>query len=164
MPFPTHIVATGGFIEDEQGNILLVKTRDGGWVYLGGQVEVGENLIDGLIREIKEESGIAGVYSNTGIFKWYGGELLAVTEETTDSRWVAKDKVLDFIENPAIQVSYAGMRSSSNTYVQNTSFVKQTQVSKTPLSVLSDFTVNSIHTHHLYSFLLSYLSCSMIRT
>lgn len=37
-------------------------------------MEVGENLIDGLIREIKEESGIdvsvgslVGVYSNTGI-------------------------------------------------------------------------------------------------
>ncbi|MGG3311029.1 NUDIX hydrolase, partial [Paenibacillus lautus] len=74
MPFPTQIVATGGFVEDGQGNILLVKTRDGGWVYPGGQVEVGENLIDGLIREIKEESGIdvsvgslVGVYSNTGI-------------------------------------------------------------------------------------------------
>ncbi|MGG4345249.1 NUDIX hydrolase [Paenibacillus lautus] len=132
MPFPTHIVATGGFVEDGQGNILLVKTRDGGWVYPGGQVEVGENLIDGLIREIKEESGIdttvsylIGVYSNTGIFKWYdgvtdvptqvgfdfvckpvGGELLAVTEETTDSRWVAKDKVLDFIEHPAIRTRY----------------------------------------------------------
>lgn len=73
MTFPTHIVATGGFVEDGQGNILLVKTRDGGWVYPGGQVEVGENLIDGLIREIKEESGIdvsvgslVGVYSNTG--------------------------------------------------------------------------------------------------
>lgn len=57
MPFPTHIVAKGGFVEDGQGNILLVKTRDGGWVYPGGQVEVGENLIEGLIREIKEESG-----------------------------------------------------------------------------------------------------------
>ncbi|NIK76877.1 hypothetical protein FHS15_002002 [Paenibacillus castaneae] len=30
MPFPTHIVAAGGFVEDKQGNILLVKTRDGG--------------------------------------------------------------------------------------------------------------------------------------
>lgn len=30
MPFPTHIVAVGGFVEDGQGNILLVKTRDGG--------------------------------------------------------------------------------------------------------------------------------------
>lgn len=25
MPFPTHIVATGGFVEDGQGNILFLK-------------------------------------------------------------------------------------------------------------------------------------------
>jgi 8-oxo-dGTP diphosphatase len=131
MSFPTHIVAAGGFVEDGEGNILLVKTRDGGWVYPGGQVEVGENLIDALVREIKEESGIdttvsylIGVYSNTGIFKWYDGETdvptqvgfdfvckpvggeLAVSEETTDSRWVAKDRVLDYIEHPAIRTRY----------------------------------------------------------
>lgn len=131
MPFPTHIVAVGGIVEDGEGNILLVKTRDGGWVYPGGQVEVGENLIDALIREIKEESGIEatvshliGVFSNTGIHKWYdgvtdvptkvmfdfackplGGEL-AVSEETTDSRWIAKDKVLDFVTAPAIRTRY----------------------------------------------------------
>lgn len=131
MIFPTHIVAAGGFVEDSEGNILLVKTRDGGWVYPGGQVEVGENLLDALVREIKEESGIdttvsylVGVYSNTGVFKWYdgvtdvptqvgfdfvckpiGGEL-TVSEETTESRWVAKDKVLDFIEHPAIRTRY----------------------------------------------------------
>ncbi|WP_306024474.1 MULTISPECIES: NUDIX hydrolase [Paenibacillus] len=110
----------------------LVKTRDGGWVYPGGQVEVGENLIDGLIREIKEESGIdvsvgslVGVYSNTGIQKWYdgvtdvptqvgfdfvcqpiGGELLSFSEETTDSRWVAKDRVLDLITQPSVRFRY----------------------------------------------------------
>lgn len=131
MPFPTHIVSAGGFVEDSEGNILIVKTRDGGWVYPGGQVEAGENLMDALVREIKEESGIntevsylVGVYSNTGTFKWYdgvtdvptqvifdfvckpvGGEL-AVSEETTDSRWVAKDHVLDFITHPAIKTRY----------------------------------------------------------
>lgn len=132
MPFPTHIVATGGLVKDGQGNILLVKTRDGGWVYPGGQVEVGENLIDGLIREIKEESGIdvsvdslVGVYSNTGIQKWYdgvtdvptqvgfdfvcqpiGGELLSFSEETTDSRWVARDRVLDLITQQSVRFRY----------------------------------------------------------
>ena len=80
MVMPTHIVAVGGIVEDGNGNILLVKTRNGGWVFPGGQVEVGENLPDALIREIKEESGIdvtvsklIGVYSNTAIHKWYDG-------------------------------------------------------------------------------------------
>lgn len=131
MAMPTHIVAVGGIVEDEQGNILLVKTHHGGWVFPGGQVEVGENLMDALIREIKEESGIdvavsklIGVYSNTGIHKFYdgvtdvptklmldyickpvGGEL-AISDETSDSRWVAKEKVLDLVTALAIRTRY----------------------------------------------------------
>lgn len=162
MVFPTHIVSAGGFVEDGKGNILLVKTRDGGWVYPGGQVEVGENLIDALIREIKEESGIdatvshlIGVYSNTGIFKWYdgvtdvptqvifdfvckpiGGEL-GISDETTDSRWVAKDSVLDFITHPAIRSRYQAYLEFNGAvnymeYVTNSEFnIKhQTHISK----------------------------------
>ena len=131
MVMPTHIVAVGGIVEDEYGNILLVKTHHGGWVFPGGQVEVGENLIDALSREIKEESGIdtvvshlIGVYSNTGIHKGYdgvtdiptklmldyvcksvGGEL-CTSEETSDSRWVAKGEVLDMVIAPAIRTRY----------------------------------------------------------
>lgn len=131
MEMPTHIVAAGGIVEDDQGNILLVKTHHGGWVYPGGQVEVGENVINAVTREIKEESGIdtivshlIGVHSNTGMHKWFdgvtdvptkvmfdfvckpvGGEL-ATSEETTDSRWVAKEQVLDMIEAPAIRTRF----------------------------------------------------------
>lgn len=38
MAMPTHIVAVGGIIENELGQILLVKTYNGGWVFPGGQV------------------------------------------------------------------------------------------------------------------------------
>lgn len=57
ITMPTHIVAAGGIVENEQGHILLVKTKHDGWVLPGGQVEAGENLI-ALCREIKEERGI----------------------------------------------------------------------------------------------------------
>lgn len=68
MPMPTHIVAIGGFVENEQEQVLLVKTQHDGWVFPGGQVEAGENLMDALIREIKEESGIdTAVLSLIGI-------------------------------------------------------------------------------------------------
>ncbi|WP_059173993.1 NUDIX hydrolase [Bacillus sp. FJAT-27445] len=131
MAMPTHIAATGGIVENEHGEILLVKTHNQGWVFPGGQVEVGENLIDALCREVKEESGIdvevsylIGVYSNTAIYKWYdgvtdvptkvmfdfvckpiGGEL-ATSEETTDSKWVPRENVLDYIETPPIRARY----------------------------------------------------------
>lgn len=128
MVMPTHIVAVGGIVENDNNEILLVKTIHGGWVFPGGQVEVGENLIDALYREVYEESGIdivvvnlIGIYSNTGTYKWHDGKTdvptkvmmdficqpiggeLATSEETTDSRWVAKDEVLDMVTSPAIR-------------------------------------------------------------
>ncbi|GLX68048.1 NUDIX hydrolase [Paenibacillus glycanilyticus] len=131
MSWPTHIVAVSGIVENEQGQVLLVKTQHGGWVCPGGQVEVGENLMDALIREIKEESGIdvlvshlIGVFSNTGEHKWHDGVTevptkvildfvckpiggqLCTSEETSESRWVDKDQVLDLITAPAIRARY----------------------------------------------------------
>ncbi|RJE90426.1 NUDIX domain-containing protein [Paenibacillus sp. 1011MAR3C5] len=131
MTFPTHIVSAGGIVEDGMGNILLVKAHDDGWVYPGGITEVGENLIDGVIREIKEESGIdatvshlISVVSNSAIHKWYdgltdvptkvmfdfvckaaGGEL-AASDETSECKWVPKEKVLEFITLPGIRLRY----------------------------------------------------------
>ena len=70
---PRHIVAAMGLVRDQRGHILLVKTQRRGWEPPGGQVELGEDLLDGLRREILEESGctvtvgrLVGVYSNTG--------------------------------------------------------------------------------------------------
>ena len=136
MIMPTHIVAVGGIVENEQEEILLVKTQHGGWVYPGGQVEVGENLIDALVREVKEESGIdievsqlIGTYSNTGIHKWYDevtdvptkvmfdfvcnpiGGTLSTSEETSESCWVKKERVLEFITAPAIRTRYEAYES-----------------------------------------------------
>ncbi|OKP80105.1 ADP-ribose pyrophosphatase [Paenibacillus helianthi] len=131
MAFPTHIVSAGGIVEGGNGNILLVKAHDDGWVFPGGITEVGENLIDGVIREIKEESGIdatvshlISVISNTAVHKWYdgvtdvptkvmfdfvckavGGEL-TTSDETSECRWVPKDSVLDLIALPAIRLRY----------------------------------------------------------
>jgi len=131
MTFPTHIVSAGGIVEDGKGNVLLVKAHDDGWVYPGGITEVGENLIDGVIREIREESGIeavvsymVNVISNTALHKWYdgvtdvptkvmfdfvcravGGEL-STSDETSDCRWVPKEEVLDYVTLPAIRLRY----------------------------------------------------------
>lgn len=131
MTMPTHIVAVGGFVENSEGKILLVKTHHRGWEFPGGQVEVGENLIDALVREIKEESGIdvevsqlISIYSNTGVYQWGDGVTtvptkvmfdfsckpvggnLATSEETSDVQWVEKDKVLDMISRQASRIRF----------------------------------------------------------
>ena len=55
---PTHIIAGAGIVINDKNEILLVNTYHGGWVFPGGQVEVGENVIDAVKREILEETGI----------------------------------------------------------------------------------------------------------
>ncbi|ASA20707.1 NUDIX hydrolase [Paenibacillus donghaensis] len=145
MAMLTHIVAVGGIVENEQGQVLLVKTQHGGWVFPGGQVENGENLIVALVREIKEESGIdimvsslVGVYSNTATYKWHdgvtdvptkvmldftckplGGEL-GTSDETSDSRWVDKNEVLELITAPAIRTRFQAYLdfSGNTTYME----------------------------------------------
>lgn len=128
MIMPTHIVTAAGVVENDNGEILLVKTYHGGWVFPGGQVDIVENIIDAVIREIKEESGIIvtvqklfAVSSNTAINKGYNGVEkvptkvmfdficyfvdgnLSISDENSESCWVKKDKVLDFIASPAIR-------------------------------------------------------------
>lgn len=43
---PMHIIAAAGSVINENDEVLMVKTHNAGWVFPGGQVEVGENVID----------------------------------------------------------------------------------------------------------------------
>ncbi len=47
---PTHIIAAAGIVINDNDEILMVKANRGGWVFPGGQVEVGENVIDAVKR------------------------------------------------------------------------------------------------------------------
>jgi len=124
--FPTHIVAVFGIVENDKKEILLLKHRGHNvWMFPGGQVEIGENLIDALKRETREESSMEIVVnklfcvsSNTCTYQGYNGYGIIPTkvvmgftckyisgefcdsDETTESLWVSKDKVLDFITVP----------------------------------------------------------------
>ena len=92
MQMPAHIVATMGFVENDKEEILVVKERRSDkWVFPGGQVEIGENLVNGLIREVKEESGIdveishlTSIYSNTGTYEGHSGVKIVPTKVMFD--------------------------------------------------------------------------------
>ena len=125
---PTHIIAAAGVVLNENGEILLVKTPRHGWVFPGGIVEVGENLIDGVKREVLEETGVEievgelfCVSSNTGKYPGYHGVKEVPTklmldficrakggtprpsEENTESAWFSPERVMDLVGYPAIR-------------------------------------------------------------
>ena len=58
-----HVVPVTAAIE-KNGKFLLVKRSEkeanypGKWIFPGGKVEVGEDALQGLLREIKEETGL----------------------------------------------------------------------------------------------------------
>ncbi len=54
------VTTVGGLLRDEEGNLLLVRTRKWSnlWGIPGGKVEYGESLEDGFRRETREETGL----------------------------------------------------------------------------------------------------------
>lgn len=123
---PTHIVAAAGVVTNEKDEVLLVKTYQRGWTFPGGQIEVGENLIDGVRREIMEESGIDAevgevfcISSNTKKYAGHSGVREVPTkvmldficravggearpsDENSETAWFTKEAALEAITTPA---------------------------------------------------------------
>lgn len=122
MNYPAHIVTVSGLVENDEGKILMIKSPDRSWEIPGGQVEVGESLIDALKREVKEESGINIEVGNLKVinsniskkvqpdgvtpigsivnFGFTGKAIsgrLTTSEESLEVGWFYKNKVLDMI-------------------------------------------------------------------
>ena len=131
MAYPTHIVAAAGYVFDNNDNMLLVKTHHRGWDCTGGQIEVGESLEEGVLREILEESGVkasvrslVGVYSNVGTHLSYDGKTpvptkvmfdficdyiegeLTPSDETSEVIWVPQKDVMGYITQPVLQLRF----------------------------------------------------------
>ena len=86
MPVPPHIAflrerighitlltpAAAAVIRDERGHVLLIRRGDGrGWSLPGGVMEPGERIVDCVVRETREETGLevepvrlVGIYSD----------------------------------------------------------------------------------------------------
>lgn len=72
---PDAVVA---YIERKDGRLLCVwNRRYGGWSFPGGKRELGETLVDALVREVSEETGLTA-HSYHEIYSGYPSNILAV--------------------------------------------------------------------------------------
>jgi 8-oxo-dGTP pyrophosphatase MutT (NUDIX family) len=78
-PYASHYIGAGGVVLDERGELLVVwerAHRHGGRKYYklpGGALHQGEHLVQGVIREVKEETGIQTRFEGLACFRhWHG--------------------------------------------------------------------------------------------
>jgi ADP-ribose pyrophosphatase YjhB (NUDIX family) len=107
---PLHSVSVIGVVVSEQGLVLLQRRRDNGaWEPPGGVLELGERIVEGLLREVKEETGLeVAAICLTGIYKSMShsvvelafscravGGALAPSEESADFVWATPERVAE---------------------------------------------------------------------
>ena len=98
--------------------VLLVRTPRRGWEFPGGQIEEGESVLDGVVREVMEEAGVVvavdrlvGVYSNLSssrviidfLGSWLSGDA-AAGDETIAAAWVPRTAAEQMIDHPGYRL------------------------------------------------------------
>ncbi|WNB93808.1 NUDIX domain-containing protein [Bacillus sp. NEB1478] len=134
MEPPKHIVSAATIILNDQNEILLIRGPRRGWEMPGGQVEEGESLKDGAVRETKEECGLdieitkfCGVFQNVSrsicntlfLGRPVGGVLMT-TSEALEVGFFPIEQALDMVtwKNFRQRIEYCLNESFQPFYVE----------------------------------------------
>lgn len=118
----TLVMAAGGLVENEKGEILLIFRR-GKWDLPKGKLDKGETIEQCAVREVQEETGIQKIQLKKKImttyhtYDEYGKHILKeshwykmkasskekiipqTTEDIVEIIWVEKDKLGNYLQN-----------------------------------------------------------------
>ncbi len=101
-------MSVSAVVVDAAGSVLAIQRRDNGhWEPPGGVLEPGETIEAGLIREVREETGlVVDPVALTGVYKHVDRGIVALVfrctvratgpcdmAETIDMRWMPVDEV-----------------------------------------------------------------------
>lgn len=102
---PRHVVGVAGVVIDGERALSVLRRSPARWELPGGALEAGEQVVDALRREVREETGLgvepvrlSGIYQNmslgpVALVFWCrrvdGSERLS--DETSDWRWISRD-------------------------------------------------------------------------
>jgi len=124
---PCHIIAVAGFIENDAGDLLMIQDKNRGWEFPAGKVELEEDLLSGLRREIIEESGCSvtdlrlfAIYSRIGIpsllLHCFRAKPLSRVAPSQSAEWISPALARKQITHPAISGALEDYLSA-NTHV-----------------------------------------------
>ncbi len=115
MEHPRHIVVVGALVTNAAGKLLLIRHRQRGWEIPQGRVEEGEGLIEALLREVLEETGVkvtpgplAAIFSKLTppsalifafLARWRSGELTP-SPESPEVAWCSPGEAVERVTHP----------------------------------------------------------------
>ena len=132
---PVHFVSAAGLVWKD-GKGLLIRSQRRGWEIPGGVVEQGEVILDGLKREIREESGVeaeprrlGGIYQRLNLKPGFGpleGMMIPTTvnlffvcdyaagtpgptEEALEAGWFTPEEAREMVTSPHIRKALTDM-------------------------------------------------------
>ena len=115
MSIYQHTFVVSCLVRNQRNAVLAVRHHQRGWELPQGRVEIGENLLNALYREVEEETGIrikapevAAIWSKTtspvavihGFIARYGGGDLSPSPETPEVAWLSVGQALKLFDHP----------------------------------------------------------------
>lgn len=140
---PIHSVIVGCLVRNAANEVLLIRHHKRGWEIPQGRVEEGENLIDALHREVREEAGVdieagplAAVWSMVSapaavIFTFlgrYAGGGLGSSGDSEEARWFSEGEAVEKVTSTVMKERLKALLNFSGSPVYRSYSTKPYQV------------------------------------